>query len=151
MAQNTNSVILVGRLVRDPELRTLPGGTSLVDAGLAVSESRKDSAGKWIDGVSFFDIVIFGKTAEVATTYLKKGSKICIQGRLKQETWKDKNTGDNRSKVKIIVSTLEMLDGKPSPGDTSTGQEYTNAHATSSPTGSSSSEPDGDPSDSIPF
>ena len=119
---------LTGRLTRDVELRYLPNKTAVVDASIAVSESQKDSTGAWVDGVSYFDLTVFGSTAEVMGKYLGKGSRVAITGRLKQDVWVDRETQKNRSKVKIVVERLVMLDGKPKDSgagsDAAAPQEY---------------------------
>jgi len=102
-----NRVMLMGNLTRDIELRYLPSGMAVTEFGLAVNERRKSSDGQWVDDVSFFDITLFGRTAEVASEYLSKGSPIFIEGRLKQDTWE--KDGQKRSKVKVIGERMQML------------------------------------------
>src|SRR3982750_1973323 len=95
-----NRVILVGNLTRDPELRFIPSGTAVTELGLAVNERRKNQAGEWVEEVNFFDITLWGRTAEVASEYLSKGSSVLIEGRLKLDTWE--KDGKKNYKVKII-------------------------------------------------
>lgn len=108
-----NTVCLIGNITRDIEVRYLQSGTAVADVGLAVND-RVKKGGDWVDEVSFFDLSLFGRTAEVAAEYAPKGAKIAIVGKLKQETWADKDTGAKRSKVKIIVDRLDLLG---SPGE----------------------------------
>ena len=82
-----NRVILLGNLTRDVEIRHLPSGSVVGEVGLAVNDRRKTATGEWVDETSFFDITLWGRTAEVAAQYLSKGSPMLCEGRLKQETW----------------------------------------------------------------
>ena len=110
-----NRVILVGNLTRDVELRYTPSGTAVTDIGLAVNDrvKRKD---EWVDETTFVDITLWGRTAEVAGEYLKKGSPILIEGRLKLDTWE--SGGQNRSKLKVVGDRMQMLGSKSSSKST---------------------------------
>ena len=77
-----NRVILLGNLTRDPELRYIPSGMAVSDVGLAVNDRRKNANGEWVDEVTFVDVTLWGRTAEVASEYLTKGSPVFIEGRL---------------------------------------------------------------------
>lgn len=105
-----NRVVLVGNLTRDVELRRTPQGTAVTDLGLAVNERVKRNE-EWVDEVNFFDITLWGRTAEVASEYLTKGSSVLIEGRLKYETW-TQDDGSKRSKVKVVGEKMQMLGGK---------------------------------------
>ena len=112
-----NKVILVGNLTRDIELRYSQSGTGI--AKTAIATSRKfTSNGEKKEEVCFVDITFFGRSAEVANQYLRKGSKILVEGRLNFEQWVDQN-GQKRSKHSVIVETMQMLDSK---GDNQGGQ-----------------------------
>ena len=107
-----NKIILVGNLTRDIELRYSQGGTAI--AKTAIATSRKfTSNGEKKEEVCFVDIVFFGRSAEVANQYLRKGSKILAEGRLKFDMWDDKETGQKRSKHSVSVDSMQMLDRKP--------------------------------------
>ena len=106
-----NKVILVGNLTRDVDLKYLPSGTAIAALALATSRKFKDSNGNDKEEVCFIDISFFGRTAEIANQYLKKGSKILVEGRLKLDQWVD-NTGNKRSKHSIIAESMKMLDTK---------------------------------------
>lgn len=108
-----NRVILIGHLTRDIELRQVGDGLSVAEVGLAVNDREKKN-GEWTDVVSFFDVTIWGRTAEIASQYLGKGSAVQFEGKLKQDTWTDKETGKNRSKVKVIAERMVMLGNKNS-------------------------------------
>lgn len=107
-----NRVILVGNITRDVELRYTPGGTAVTELGLAVNDKRKNAQGEYVDEVTFVDCTAFGRTAEVAAEYLSKGSPVLIEGRLKLDTWEDKNGGGKRSKLRVMAERMQMLGGK---------------------------------------
>ena len=112
MSASFNQCVLVGNLTRDPEVKYLQSGTAVCDISIAVNESFKGKDGEKKESVNFFDCVLFGRTAEVCAEYCHKGSTVLLAGRLKQDQWQDKETGKNRSKVKIIVERLVLLGGK---------------------------------------
>ncbi|MCC9641729.1 single-stranded DNA-binding protein [Rhodopirellula sp. JC740] len=122
-----NRVMLMGNLTRDIDLRYLPSGMAVAEFAIAVNEKRKASDGQWVEDVSFFDITLFGRTAEVAGEYLSKGSPIFVEGRLKQDTWE--KDGQKRSKVKVIGERMQMIGGRgndsgggrPAPARSSSG------------------------------
>jgi len=103
-----NLVILKANLTRDVEVRYLQTGTAIASFGVAVNRKWKDDQGNQKEEVSFFDVDAWGKTAETIAQWFKKGSPILITGRLKQETWDDKQTGQKRSKVKIVLDRFEF-------------------------------------------
>ena len=111
--KDINSVVLVGRLTRDAELKYTPTGTAILNLSVAVNRSVK-RGDAWEDEVSFFDIVLFGKLAESIAQYCTKGQQIGVQGALRQERWE--KDGAKRSKVKIIAETLQLLGGKRNAG-----------------------------------
>jgi single-strand DNA-binding protein len=111
---NFNRVMLMGNITRDIELRYLPSGMAVSEFSIAVNEKRKGSDGQWIDEANFFEIVLYGRTAEVASEYLSKGSPIFIEGRLRHETWE--KDGQKRSKVRIVGEKMQMIGGRPDGG-----------------------------------
>lgn len=111
MASDLNQVALIGRLTRDSEMRYSQGGMAIVRFSIAVNRSRKGADGKYQDEASFFDCTLFGKYGESMNQYLLKGKQVGISGSLKQETWQDQQSGQNRSKVVIIVNALQFLGG----------------------------------------
>jgi len=106
-----NKVILIGNLTRDIELRYLPSGQALAKSAIATNRRFKDSTGMQKDEAMFIDITIWGRAAEIANQYLRKGSRVLIEGRLTLEQWTDMN-GQRRSKHSITVENLKMLDRK---------------------------------------
>ena len=106
-----NKVILVGNLGRDPEVRGLPNGESVANIAIATSNKYKNRAGEMVDETEWHNAVLFGRLAEIAGKYLKKGSSIYVEGRLKTEKYTDKN-GIERYQTKVIVGELKMLGGR---------------------------------------
>jgi single-strand DNA-binding protein len=103
-----NRVILVGNLTRDVELRYIPSGMAVCDLGLAVNDRRKNAQGEWIDDPVFVDVTLWGRTAEVASEYLSKGSPVLIEGRLKYDQWEG-NDGQKRSRLRVVGEKMQML------------------------------------------
>ncbi len=112
-----NRVVLVGRLTRDPELRALPSGTSLSALRVACSSSRKDADGDYRERPNFFDVNVFGASAESVSRYMRKGSRVAIDGRLEWREWETPDQ-ERRQAVSIVADTVQFLD---SPGERSTG------------------------------
>jgi single-strand DNA-binding protein len=111
MAASMNLVVLMGNLTRDPELRSLPSGSSVCAMGLAVNERFKAQSGDYEERVNFFDITCFGSQAENCAKYLSKGRPIAVQGRLRWSSWE--KDGQKRSKVEVIADRVQFLsDGK---------------------------------------
>ena len=107
-----NKVILLGNITRDIDLRYTPSGTAVTDLGLAVNDRRKGQDGNWQEETTFVDVTLWGRTAEIAAEYLKKGAPVLIEGRLKLEQWQDQN-GQNRSKLKVTGERMQMLGSRP--------------------------------------
>ena len=107
---NFNKVILAGNMTRDPELRYTPKGTAIAKFGLAVNRKWTAEDGQSREEVTFVDIDCFGKQAEVISQYLRKGRSILIEGRLKLDQWDDKQTGQKRSKLGVVLESFSFLD-----------------------------------------
>jgi single-strand DNA-binding protein len=105
-----NRVILLGNLTRDIQLKHLPSGLALSEFGLAVNDRHKNANGEWVDETCFVDITLFGRTAEVASEYLHKGSPVLIEGRLKYDSWEKE--GKKFSKLRVIGDRMQMLGTK---------------------------------------
>lgn len=108
-----NRVILMGNLTRDPEVRYTPSGKAVTEIGLAVNDRRKGPNGDWIDEVTFVDITLWDRQAEVAGEYLTKGSPVLIEGRLKLDTWE--KDGKKNSKLRVIGDRMQMVGGRSGP------------------------------------
>lgn len=144
-----NRVLLVGNLTRDPELRYTPKGTAVARLGLAVNRQWKNDAGEAREEVTFVDIDAFGRQAEVIGQYLKKGRPILIEGRLKYETWDDKQTNQKRSKLLVVLESFQFLDSGRSEGAAGAPAARKPASASEAPP---PAEPDGPPvDDDVPF
>jgi single-strand DNA-binding protein len=107
-----NKVILVGNLTRDPELRYTPKGTAIAKFGLAVNRVWTNEAGEKTEEVTFVDIDVFGRTAENVAQYMRKGSPLLVEGRLRLDQWDDKQTGQKRSKLGVVGEIIQFL-GSP--------------------------------------
>jgi len=107
---NFNKVILAGNLTRDPELRYTPKGTAIAKIGLAINRSWKTETGETREEVTFVDVDAFGRQAEVISQYLKKGRPILVEGRLKLDTWDDKQTGQKKSRLGVVLEAFQFLD-----------------------------------------
>jgi len=113
-----NRVTLLGNLTRDPQLKATPGGTSVTELSLALNRSWFDRATqKRKEEVTFADVAVFGSQAEVATRYLGKGKPVLIEGRLQLDQWQDKESGETRTKLRVVCEQLHLLGGRPEGGD----------------------------------
>jgi single-strand DNA-binding protein len=108
MAKSVNQVILIGRLTREPEVRSTTSGKTITTFSLAVD--------KFGEGTDFFEVTAWEKLGELVSQYLSKGSKVFVQGRLQQDSWDDKDTGAKRSKVTITANDITFLDSKSDDG-----------------------------------
>jgi len=113
---NLNKVMLIGNVTRDPEIRYTPKGTALVDLGLAVNRRYTADNGEKREETTFVDITFWGRTAEIANEYLKKGRSVYVEGRLQLDSWDDKATGQKRSKLKIVGEEMQMLGSREGGG-----------------------------------
>ena len=110
---NLNKVMLIGNLTADPEVRTTPRGNSLTELRLAVNRvSSPNEGGERREETTFLDVTCWGRTGEVAAQYLTKGRPVFIEGRLQMDTWEDKQTGQRRSRIRIIAENLQLLGGR---------------------------------------
>lgn len=106
---NVNLVVLIGALTRDPEVRHTPGGQTVAGFGLAMNEKWTAANGEKRESVCFVDVELWGKLAELVTQYVKKGQSLYVEGRLQQDTWDDKTTGQKRSKLKVVGDKMQFL------------------------------------------
>ena len=115
---NLNRVLLIGNLTRDPEVRYTPKGTAVTEIGLAVNRSYSGEDGERKEETTFVDVTLWARQAEIAGQYLKKGRPVFIEGRLQLDTWDDKQTGQKRSKLRVVAENLQLL-GSRQEGDVS--------------------------------
>src|SRR6188474_26449 len=111
-----NKVILLGNLTRDPEVRYTPKGTAVTELGMAVNRVYTAENGEKREETTFVDVTLWGRTAEIAGEYLKKGRPVFIEGRLQLDTWDDKQSGQKRSKLKVVGEGLQLLGARPGGG-----------------------------------
>ena len=111
-----NKVIIAGNLTRDPELRYTPKGTAVAKIGLAVNRTWLGEDGQKKEEVNFIDVEAWGRQAEVIGQYMKKGRPLLVEGRLKLDTWEDKNTKQKQSKLKVVLESFSFIDSNR--GDT---------------------------------
>jgi single-strand DNA-binding protein len=116
MPADLNRVTLVGRLTRDPELRHTAAGQAVCSIRLAVSSRGRDDSGNWSDRANYFDVTVFGRTAETATNYLTKGRRIGVDGRLSWREWEAQD-GAKRQSVEVIANDIFFLDSRGDGGE----------------------------------
>ena len=141
---NYNRTLLAGNLTRDPEIKFTAKGSAIANFTIAHNRKWRTESGEDKEEVSFIDCVVFGKTAENVAKFFKKGSAIFVEGRLKQESWDDKATGQKRSKLVVIVESFQFVGGKREEGQqaakTQTAQTASQAGSVVEP-----------PEDDVPF
>ena len=148
-----NKVILLGNLTRDPEVRYTPKGSAVCDLGIAINRQYTLDSGEKREEVTFVDVVLWARLAEIAGEYLKKGRSVFIEGRLQLDTWDDKQSGQKRSKLRVIGETMQLLGGRPpAAGGAAEGGEGSKEARSSKPApppkAGAAAEPD---DDEIPF
>jgi single-strand DNA-binding protein len=112
MARSVNKVTLLGNVGKDPEIRSTAGGTMVANLTLATSDRQKDAQGNWQDRTEWHNLVAFTRTAEIVRDYVKKGSKLYIEGRIQTRSWDDKESGQKRYRTEIIVNELVLLSSR---------------------------------------
>jgi single-strand DNA-binding protein len=126
-ATNVNRVVITGNLTRDPELRSLPSGTSVCKLRVAVNSRRKDQSGDWVDKPNYFDVTVWGAQGENCSTYLSKGRPVAVDGRLDWREWEAQD-GTKRQSVEIIAESVQFLgsrDGNAGGGGGGGGNGFT--------------------------
>ncbi len=114
-----NKVLLMGNLTRDPEVRYTPKGTAIANIGLAVNRTWRDENGQEKEEVLFVDVDVWGRQAETVGQYLSKGRPVFIEGRLKLDSWDDKETGQKRNKLKVVAERVQFLGSPKGSGEVS--------------------------------
>jgi single-strand DNA-binding protein len=112
MAKSVNKVILLGNVGKDPEIRSTPNGVMVANFTLATSDRFQDAGGNWQDRTEWHTLVAFKRTAEIVRDYVKKGTKLYIEGKLQTRSWDDKETGVKKYRTEIIVNDLSLLSGR---------------------------------------
>lgn len=130
MPASYNKVFLMGNLTRDPETRVTPGGLTITKLGLAVNRRYRTREGEQKEETTFVDIDAFGAPAETIQKYCSKGSGLFVEGRLRLDQWQDKNTGENRSKLNVVLDNFQFIGGR---GDSESGGSGGGGYEESSP------------------
>jgi len=111
-----NKVMLIGNLTRDPEIKYTPKGTAIADIGLAVNRNYTTESGEKREEVTFIDVTLWGRTAEIVGEYCKKGRPLFVEGRLQLDQWEDKQTNQKRSKLKVVADNIQLLGSREGGG-----------------------------------
>ena len=146
MARGVNKVILLGRLGKDPEMRYAPSGTAIATFSLATNHRQKVND-EWVDKTEWHNLIAFGKTAEIAGEYLKKGKQLYIEGRLQTSSWEDQQ-GQKKYKTEVVVSDLQMIGSK---GDESFSPPTESATTSTQQEPSPPTAPAAEEEDDLPF
>jgi len=117
MARSVNKIILLGNVGKDPEIRATGGGMMVANFSLATTDRAKDATGNWTDKTEWHNLVAFQRTAEIVRDYVKKGSKLYIEGKIQTRSWDDKTSGEKKYRTEVIVNELVLLSGKGEGGD----------------------------------
>jgi single-strand DNA-binding protein len=134
MARSVNKVTLLGNVGKDPEIRSTAGGNMVANFTLATSDNQKDAQGAWQQRTEWHNLVAFKRTAEIVRDYVKKGSKLYIEGKITTRSWDDKESGQKRYKTEILVNELVLISGRD---DASGGGGYSRGAGSSSAASSS--------------
>ena len=154
---NVNKVILIGNVTRDPEVKFTPKGSAVADVGLAINRNYTLDNGEKREETIFVDVELWGRLAEIAGEYAKKGRPIYIEGRLRMDTWEDKAPGQKRSRMTVVGENLQRLGGRPPGGVSGGGEEEGGGHHESRPQRTTRPAPpqqpprSSEPDDDIPF
>jgi single-strand DNA-binding protein len=159
MARGINKVILVGNLGQDPETRAMPSGKAVTNIRIATSEGWKDKqTGEQKEATEWHTVVFFDRLAEIAAEYLRKGSQVYVEGKLRTRKWQDKATGADRYSTEVVANELQMLGSRGGAGGGGGGGGYGGSpRGGSGPASGGSADPDsqspppGDFDDDIPF
>lgn len=143
-----NKVQLIGNLTRDIELRFTPKGSAVADMAIAVNRKWKDDQGQVHEEVTFVEVALWGKTAESCAKYLRKGSPAFVEGRLELQTWDDKQTGQKRSKLRVVAEGVQFLGQPQQQGERGYGDRPAPQQRPAAP---AMRQPTADADDDIPF
>jgi single-strand DNA-binding protein len=128
---NLNKVMIIGNVTRDPEIKYTPKGSAVTDLGIAVNRVYTPEGGEKREETTYVDVTLWGRQAEIAGEYCKKGRSIYIEGRLQLDTWEDKTSGQKRSKLRVVGENFQLLGPRPGGGGSSSGgdEEYSDRPA----------------------
>lgn len=149
---NVNKVILIGNVTRDPEVKFTPKGSAVTDVGLAINRRYTLDNGEKREETTFVEVTLWGRQAEIAGEYLKKGRPVYVEGRLQMDTWDDKQTGQKRSKLRVVGENLQLLGSRPEGANAISDGNHESSSLSKSPSRSQSSlTPPQEEDDDIPF
>lgn len=157
---NVNKVILIGNVTRDPEVKFTPKGSAVTDVALAINRNYTLDNGEKREETTYVDVELWGRLAEIAGEYAKKGRPIYIEGRLRMDTWEDKTSGQKRSRMKVVGENLQLLGSRPGGTSSSGGGDHEGGGYSDQPPRSSQrpqrpaapqQAPSSEPDDDIPF
>lgn len=111
-----NKVMLIGNLTRDPEVRYTPKGSAVADLAIAVNRTYTVDGGERMEETTYVDVVVWAKLAELAGQYLSKGRRVFVEGRLQMDSWEDRQTGQKRTKLRVVAENIQFLDSKGEGG-----------------------------------
>jgi single-strand DNA-binding protein len=128
---NLNKVMIIGNVTRDPEIKYTPKGSAVTDLGIAVNRVYTPEGGEKREETTYVDVTLWGRQAEIAGEYCKKGRSIYIEGRLQLDTWEDKTSGQKRSKLRVVGENFQLLGPRPGGAGSSSGgdEEYSDRPA----------------------
>src|SRR5436190_12558354 len=129
MPKSVNKVILVGNLGKDPEIKYTPSGVPVAKFSLATNEKYKDKSGEWQERTEWHSVIAWQHLAEIVGEYVKKGSKVYIEGRLQTSSWEDKQSGEKKYRTEIVASDLVLLGGRGEGGGDHEGRSSRGAAA----------------------
>jgi single-strand DNA-binding protein len=133
MAKSVNKVILLGNVGKEPEFKMLPSGQGVANFSIATAERYKDKGGEWQERTEWHNLVAYAKLAEIVRDYVKKGSKLYIEGRITTRSWDDKESGKKVYRTEIVIGDLSLLSGR---GEGEGGGNYSRSNSSSSSTAS---------------
>ena len=147
-----NKVLLLGNLTRDPEVRYTPKGSAVCDLGIAVNRVYTTDGGEKREEATYVDVVLWSRLAEIAGEYLKKGRPVFIEGRLQMDSWEDKQSGQKRTKLRVVGETMQLLGsrtgGGGGPSTEAAEEDRQSSRPSPPPKPAAAAEPD---EDEIPF
>ena len=141
MARSVNKVTLLGNVGKDPEIRSTPSGVMVASFGLATSDRFQDAQGNWQDRTEWHNLKAFKRTAEIVRDYVKKGSKLYIEGKISTNSWDDKETGVKKYRTEILVNELVLLSGREEGSGGASAGGYNRPASTSSSSASFDQKP----------
>lgn len=130
MARSVNKVILVGNVGKEPEIKFATSGVAIANFSLATSDRVKDKSGEWQDHTEWHNLVAFQRTAEIVRDYVKKGSKLYVEGRIQTRSWDDQASGQKRYKTEVLINELVLLSGRDDASGGSGGSYSRNSSST---------------------